>query len=149
MKDILFGISLAVISAVMYVASLTLPSSRWEPLGSGSFPRVLFVCLFVLAFVVIGQKLVSSRGTVNLDRLGLRTWLREKQIIVYCFLLLFVYIVSLKYIGFIIATIVFLSMFQWLLDRKNPNHIKNVIISVSFTLPIFYLFKWYLYVYLP
>ena len=149
MKDIIFGISLAVLSVIMYVASLSLPNSRWEPLGSGSFPRVLFVSLFVLSLVVIVQKMLATRGRVRSEPLGLGRWFQEKRIVVYCFLLLFIYIISLKYVGFIIATVVFLSVFQWMLDRKHPHFIKIIIISVSFTFPVYYLFMWYLNVYLP
>lgn len=149
MKDIAFGVALMILSAVMYVASLSLPDSKWEPLGSGSFPKVLFASLFSLALILIVQKLIASRKSARIERLRLLNWIKENKIVLYCFLVLFSYIAFQRYLGFIISTLLFLLVFQWMLDPKNTNFPKIALISVLFTFPVYFLFRLYLRVYLP
>lgn len=146
MGEIIFNAVLLIFSSILYLEAAGLPSSKWEPLGSGSFPQLVFGALAILALVSLIQKALaygkrSQEGSTSL---------RSYRVVGLVFGLFALYLISLNILGFIISTAFFLYITIWLIGPRNEKALPMITgISFVFSVAMFYVFKNYLYVYLP
>ena len=151
-----FALNLVMLAGFAYLfwEAMALPESRWEPLGAGTFPRVLLAVLMLLNVIMLIQAAPQARaelGNGPRELLGVawRTMLEFRMVFVVLgafgiFLLL------IRPLGFVIAAFLFAFGVQMLL---GPRTWRNLVISaiiaavVSVGLQVF--FAQALYVFLP
>lgn len=140
------------ISLVLFWVAGSLPASRWEPLGAGAFPKmVLGLLALVSAIGLIGGlrrlKAVRAAGaTVPAVDGGLA---RFKMVVV-VLAGFAVYVAALRWIGFSVATFVFLLGLQLVLGPKRARSIAiMVVIAAVFSFGIDLLFAQVFNVFLP
>ena len=129
-----------------------LPASRWEPLGAGSFPQLVFA-------VLAGLCLVSAiRAIINICRAGafgdlvkaLYGWIKIRRISFALFGLLVVYLGVLPIAGFSLATFVFLLITQLMIAGLSKKIvIQSVIAALIFSAGLNLLFAEVFNVFLP
>ncbi|MBJ3778790.1 tripartite tricarboxylate transporter TctB family protein [Acuticoccus mangrovi] len=139
-------------AAGLYVVSLSLPTSRWEPLGAGSFPRLVMVALGALS-------LVAALGSVRkLRRLGaapaanplVAAFFARHRVVVAVFAAFAVYLALLRPLGFAVATFLFLLAAQLLIARWSWRGLAlAIVVAAVFSFGLNFLFATVFMVFLP
>ena len=140
---IVFGLG----SVYLSVRASALPTSRWEPLGAGSFPKLVFAVLAVLCLISAVRTVIDLRKTGHLSGLGaaLAEWLKVRR-----FALLVIYLGVLPYAGFSLATFAFLLITQLMIAGiSKKTVIQSLIAALIFSVGLNLLFAEVFNVFLP
>ncbi len=150
----LLNLAMLVVFAALFVAAGALPDSRWEPLGSGTFPRGVLAFLMLLNLISMAQ---AARQALPELRIGFSrmveialTTVSEARLVIAVFLTFGLYLLALGPLGFGISTFIFASAVQIFLGPKTVKSIVVALIlaaAVSFGLQ--YVFASVLNVFLP
>ena len=145
---IVFGLG----SVYLSVRAGELPTSRWEPLGAGSFPQLVFGVLAVLCLISAVRAVLDIRKAGQLDGLGeaLCGWVKTRRISFALFGLLVIYLGVLPYAGFSLATFVFLLITQLMIAGiSKKTVIQSLIAALIFSVGLNLLFAEVFNVFLP
>jgi len=148
-------VALALGAIGLFVNAAGLPASRWEPLGAGSFPQLVFGLLALLAaFSAIGSIRQLLGDSAALDGRQLRAlpgrWLRERYLVVALFVLFGGYIAAVPRWGFSLATFGFMLAASFLLaPRTLRAWVIAVVLSLVFSFGLNLLFAEVFNVFLP
>lgn len=142
--DFFSGIGIAIFAAVFFILAGTYPEAEGYGLGPGGFPKIVTGTMFVLGVALsINSYVVAKRGAAEDKRLTLPE-LTSVLMLAAAFL---AYTFVIKYLGYIITTLVFLFLFMFLYgDRKWK---RMGVVSVLGTAITFVLFKYLFLIYLP
>lgn len=128
---LIFNGLLALLCVFLFLHAKGLPSSAWEPIGSGTFPRLLLGITFLLNLTIMlkeGRKLSASTrlapGTV-------RDWLWQHRLAFGVLGLFAVYAATLPYLGYRWATLPFVLFVQILLGARD---LRGVAIALTIAL---------------
>ncbi|MBV18014.1 tripartite tricarboxylate transporter TctB family protein [Thalassospira sp. GB04J01] len=145
---IVFGLG----SVYLSVRASALPTSRWEPLGAGSFPKLVFAVLAVLCLISAVRTVIDLRKTGHLSGLGaaLAEWLKVRRFAFALFGLLVIYLGVLPYAGFSLATFMFLLITQLMIAGiSKKTVIQSLIAALIFSVGLNLLFAEVFNVFLP
>lgn len=145
---IVFGLG----SAYLSLRAGELPTSRWEPLGAGSFPQLVFAVLAGLCLISAIRAVIGIRKAGQLDGLmsALCGWIKVRRISFALFGLLVVYLGVLPIAGFSLATFLFLLITQLLIAGiSKKTLIQSVIAALIFSVGLNLLFAEVFNVFLP
>lgn len=133
---------LALLFVGLFLRAGELPSSMWEPLGSGSFPR-LILAILVLINLAIMLKEARRLRTLQPGEPGMVVqWLRRHRLAFGVLVLLGAYILCLPWLGFALASLCFLLAGQWLLGARTARGLGiALIIALCFSFGIDLLFR--------
>lgn len=133
---------LAVLFIFLFIRAGALPSSAWEPLGSGSFPRLVLGVLVLLNLGIISQELRRSLGSPRLPQGLYRSWLWQHRLALGVLGLFAVYTLVVPTLGFRLASFVFLILAQVLLGARRLRGLTiAIIIALLFSFGIEMLFR--------
>lgn len=144
-KDTLLGIVMAIFSVGMLIQSKQLVNeNKFDTIGPSGFPEGVSWILLGLSIVLILTSLLKR--SVSSPKVTKINWN-----VIFSFVILFAYIILLPYLGFILATFIFLWILQVFLTRIRTlnSFLKITLISVIFSLVTFLLFEKVLQVFLP
>lgn len=148
--DRYLGLILVVFSAFMYVQTFKFPPAMLGTLGAGFFPKILFALLGLAGICLIVDSLIQDKKRPLGKAFSLRATWQTYSLVILSFLLVFIYIVVMHYVGFLWATLGFMISLMWLL---GPRKIKSLplimIISCGMTFVIYYTFLKVLQIFLP
>lgn len=125
-------VAILAVSVWLFFEAGTLPTSRWDVLGAGAFPQLVFGVLGLLALTALVGALRRASGTA-VAGFGSATldWLKRRYLVV-CLLAFFgLYLVLLPVFGFSPATFVFLLATQLVL---MPRSVKTVVVALVIAL---------------
>lgn len=145
---IVFGLG----SAYLSLRAGELPTSRWEPLGAGSFPQLVFAVLAVLCLISAIRAVIDIRKAGQLDGLmsALCSWIKVRRLSFALFGLLVVYLGVLPIAGFSLATFIFLLITQLMIAGiSKKTLIQSVIAALIFSVGLNLLFAEVFNVFLP
>lgn len=151
---ILLNLAFLVGFAFLFYAAGDLPDSRWEPLGSGAFPRIVLGSLMLLNATIIIMKLGAARGEVrehgrNFHRI-VGNALGSSLLVIATFGLFGVFLVAIPLFGFVLSAFLFILILQLLL---GPITVKSVIVAsivaAVTAIGVDYVFENYFNVFLP
>jgi len=141
--DFYSGIGIAVFSAVFFFIAGTYPEAA-KGLGPGGFPQIITATMFVLGMLQSVNSFVAmKRGAKESAKLN------GKEIVQMLILgaAFFAYVLVMKYLGYVISTLIFLFLFLYLYgDRK---WLRMVLVTVIGTAVTFIMFKYLFQIYLP
>ena len=162
-EDKVIGLILIFFSVFMYVQADRLPPALFGTLGAGFVPKILFIILTICGAVLIAQSLARERKTkasgtdskkAVSDRKGLliqtKEFLGNYQYVIFGFMAFLAYVLLMYYLGYTIATLIFLPVIMWILgprDKKSVVVITLTTLGVTFI--IYYSFLKFLRVFLP
>lgn len=127
-----------------------LPASRWEPLGAGTFPRLVLGALGLLAATAFVRELRLWRREGGAVRVALGPALMRYRLVVAVLGSFLIYVALLPQLGFSLASLVFLLATQLLLGPKTPRAIAvMVIVALVFSFGLNWLFAEAFNVFLP
>ena len=138
-------------SVLLYFQASGLPTSRWEVLGAGAFPKLVLGALALLSLVAIVDSVRKLRAA-GWPGFGwaVAWWLRARRLVIYLFVLLAVYLWAIPWLGFGIATFVFLLAAQALLAPWTWFAAGvGIVIAVLFSFGMNWLFAEVFLVFLP
>jgi putative tricarboxylic transport membrane protein len=100
------------------------PARQLADPGPAFFPRVIAASMIVFSLVLMFQPTKSSLRKDNeqpINRAGLAKLLLSSVLTI-------VYVFALNLIGFVIATVIYLTATMWILSPKNPRQLPLFII---------------------
>ena len=138
-------------SAGLFVVATGIPTSRFESLGAGAFPQIVFAGIALLAVIAIVDALrkipAPAYGRFAKEAAG---WARRRYLVFVCLFALTVYLLAIPLLGFSIATLVFLFGLQVILMPRRPVAILiAALIAVVFSFGLNWLFAEVFTVFLP
>jgi len=160
-EDRWIGLILIGFSLFMYLQTLEFPAAMFGTLGAGFFPRLLFVLLgLVGALLSIGGWIrdrrekqgerINGRGAKGPsgNRIA-RVWRDHSQVIL-SFVMVFVYIAGMHYLGYLMATLFFMLALMWFLGPRRRKEIPMILaVSCGMTFIIYFSFLKLLQIFLP
>lgn len=142
--DCLTGCGILILSVAAYFSADALPAAT-SGLGAGGFPKFIAFCLGVLGIVQAIISYSNMKKNPGKDKQVLhKDELLGALVMVIAFAL---YIMLVKPLGYILATIIFLNAFFFIYGERKP--VRMIIISVCFSIICYFLFKNVFYVMLP
>lgn len=108
------------------------------------FPKVIIAILGILGVVMIVKSKVKPQYTSN--------FLKDmNKYMVAVMVWSLIWVISIKYIGFFVASVASMWMIQWSLssDRDLKSAVKFLAVSVGCVFVIYYTFTKYLYIFFP
>lgn len=151
-KDRALALALLLIVAVMWVESGSIaPPTSWQPYGSALFPRILLVVIGCLSLLILVRSLMRKVPKRAGAKQLITEWFKSRRTILALFLLFGLYAAVLPVVGYIVATIGFLTTSLALLMGINTRRKWIINLTLSFTLAIviFVVFRYGLNVWLP
>lgn len=149
-SDLYTGAFTCALSIIMFCIATKLPEGMFGTLGAGFFPKIIFgalaVCSFTLmvkTFIVHFVRNKSKAQTTSFP-------FAKYQIVAVAFVLFFLYVLGLSYVGFIIASIVFLPALMWTIGPKTKASLVPIVLtSTGITAVTYISFTHFLKVFLP
>jgi len=134
------------------IKASALPSSRWEPLGAGSFPELVFGCLAALSLIATLRSINDIRKNNTFDGLGTAflLWCKTRKVSFALFGLLVVYLAILPTAGFSLASFVFLFIAQLMIAGYTiKTMVQSGITALIFSVGLNLLFAEVFHIFLP
>lgn len=139
---VLLNAALAALFAVLFLRAGNLPSSMWEPLGAGSFPRLVLGVLILLNLGIIAQELRRGLASPRLPSGVVREWLWRHRLALGVLALFALYALVVPTLGFRLASLVFLVLAQVLLGARRLRGLAiAAVIALLFSFGIEMLFR--------
>lgn len=160
-KDQIIGLLLMAFAIFMYYQASQLPPAMFGALGADIFPKLLFVLLGLFGAALVLQTTVMARREAAQARAagetdpappspGLKKWLAYYQYVVIGFASFCLYVVLMYYLGYTIATLIFMPLLMWILGPRTRKALVTIIIvSLALTFGMQYGFANVLKVFLP
>ena len=163
-EDKVIGLILIAFSVFMYVQADRLPPALFGALGADLVPKMLFIALAICGAVLIAQSLIRERKAkvsgvgfaASRTRTGAGLLLKTKallgyyQYVIFGFLAFLAYVILMYYLGYPIATLIFLPVIMWVLGPRNKKSVVVIILTtLGVTFIIYYSFLKLLNVFLP
>ncbi|WP_110686313.1 tripartite tricarboxylate transporter TctB family protein [Salinicola aestuarinus] len=132
---------LAALFAALFVQADALPSSMWEPLGSGSFPRLVLAALVVFNVLILVQSVLSLRRHDPAGGPGMIAWCLQRRLAFATLAAFTLYALLMPWLGFPLASLLFLAGVQWTLGARRGKRLAiALVVSVVFSLGLYWLF---------
>lgn len=144
-------IILLLASIGLFFVAASIPTSRFETLGAGAFPKIVFVAIGLLAAVAIVDALRRIPGRAY-GRFAAETvlWTRRRYLVIISLAALALYILAIPIAGFSIASFVFIFALQVILmPRRLKSMVLAFIIAMIFSIGLNWLFAEVFTVFLP
>lgn len=150
LANVIFNAGLAALFVGLFIQAGDLPSSMWEPLGAGSFPRLILGALVVFNLAIMVQSMMALRGTDRATSAGAREWFLQRRLAFATLAAFAIYALSMPWIGFAIASLLFLLAVQFILGaRRGRRLLIAAIIAAIFGLGLYALFSHVFLISLP
>jgi len=122
-----------------------LPGEENEPFNSRTLP---FILSFLGAFLALVEIVLSVKKTSENDKGAPLVWPKQDDFLKFLKLVVAVclYAFSLKYVGFLLATVVFIFICAWVLGERNPKTL--ILSSLVFVICFWVLLKYGLDIYI-
>lgn len=124
-KDAVSGLFLTVFSVWALYSTSAFASSSISAYGNPAVvPRITILIILVLSVLILSDGVRAMRGQATAGEAGCKkqTFLKEQLPEILTFLLLAVYVILIKPVGFVITTAVYLGLQMYILscfDRKK------------------------------
>lgn len=148
MGDIIISFVFIILSVFMLISSSQFTSGfNQESLGAAGFPRLIAIIILILAIINLIKGLRNNSKSTNMT---IKEIFNEYKFVIILLTIFFVYIVLMKYIGFVLSTMIFLLSSQWILSNKSKKNIPIIIIiTLLISLGAYFFFTSYLTVVFP
>lgn len=142
MAHIVFNGLLAVLFLFLFVRAGSYPSSMWEPLGAGTFPRLVLGMLVLFNVMIMVQETRHFLGASPLPAKACRVWIWRHRLMFGVLLLFALFVFAVPWLGFRWSSLVFLLVAQILLGaRRWKSLLIACVIALTFSFGIEMLFR--------
>lgn len=150
--DIVVSVFFMVLSAAMIVMAKMLPKSKVMDIGPDFMPLVIGTVTLILSAILLFLSVKNFKKHVaEIDPSSIEAC--DYKRVLSSVILVLIYVFTMKPIGFIISTLVFLLLQMYVLspddERTKKDVVKLAIIDVIFTMVVFFLFRYGFKIVLP
>ena len=147
-QDKVIGIILIVFAGIMYHQTTLLPPALFGDVGAAFVPKIWFtilgicgVSLTVTGFVGDRKHKASGAEDVAVDRFSVRIkeFFTHYRFVLSGFIIFFLYILLMKYIGYLYSTLLFMPVLMWVLGPKTA---KSAVIAALTSLGVTGIIYW-------
>lgn len=131
LPNIIFGIIIICIGALFFGMTFDFPKLTLEPVGPSFMPRVYSVLLIMLGLLLIMNLFKNNEAANSIDRKNLKN-------VLFSMLLVLMYIILIRYIGFYISTLLFSISFLLFSRVRNKYVIISLPIGIITVIFIFF-----------
>ncbi|GHC32845.1 tripartite tricarboxylate transporter TctB family protein [Aidingimonas halophila] len=133
---------LALFFIYLFVRAGSLPESAWEPLGAGTFPRLILGLLILLNLALVAKEVPRIASSASLPDGLIRQWLWNHRLALGVLALFGTYTLTVPLLGFRLASFLFLMLVQGLLGARRPRALLiALVIALLFSVGIHALFQ--------
>jgi len=138
-------------SAGLFVAATKIPTSRFERLGPGAFPEIVFGGIVLVALIATVDALRKiPRGAYGRFTAQTAAWVRKRYLVFITLGAMTAYLLAIPIAGFPIASLIFLFTLQVILMPRRPRSIAiAAVVAVVFSFGLNWLFAEVFTVFLP
>lgn len=140
----MYGTFMILLAAIAFYVSGTFVNIGGYDIGPAAYPRVVSIIIVLLSAALIVSTVIDKRLSGKLADLFNQ---REFTKVIFSLVLFVFYFFSMKYLGFFVATLLFMIVSLWLL--KVQSWLKILAMSILFTSIVFFIFRYVLYIKLP
>lgn len=144
------------LSTVMYVLATRLPKSRVMKIGPDFMPKVIAAVMFILSVILLLSTILTRRvrkASVEKEAAEGRIEKTDYRRVILSFLMILLYVFTLKPVGFTIMSLIFLPAEMFILapddQRTKKDLLKYLIISVIVVFVVYFLFRYGFKILLP
>lgn len=153
-RDQGIGLILVVFSGFMYYQATLLPPAMFGALGADVFPKLLFILLLIMGAALFIQATIALKKSTSDTMTGAVSQtgfsFAHFKFVVIGFTAFFLYVILMHYLGFIIATLIFMPGFMWVLSPKTKKGAALIIcVSLILTFGMQFGFTYVLKIFLP
>lgn len=121
--NILFNAGLAALFIGLFVQAGDLPSSMWEPLGAGSFPRLILGALVVFNLAIMCQSMMALRRADPTASVGAGRWFIQRRLAFATLAAFCAYALLMPWLGFALSSLLFLLVVQIILGARSGRRL--------------------------
>lgn len=156
-SDFITGLTGAIFSGLYLYATANVKifgGAATAGVNAQTIPKLWGTCLLLLSVILIARSIYKYvKGERGKSARELIEVIRERREVAYTFILLILYAVLMKPVGFIISSIVYVYLQIWVLTpitaRNKRMHYIAAGLAVFFSISLYYVFTKYLMVMLP
>ncbi|SDL39288.1 Tripartite tricarboxylate transporter TctB family protein [Modicisalibacter muralis] len=142
MAHIVFNGLLAALFIFLFVRAGSYPSSMWEPLGSGTFPRLVLGMLVLFNVMIVVQETRHFLRASPLPAKACRAWIWRHRLMFGVLLLFALLVFAVPTLGFRWSSLVFLFVTQVLLGARHWKSLLIAgVIAVAFSFGVEIVFR--------
>ncbi|WP_110643337.1 tripartite tricarboxylate transporter TctB family protein [Salinicola sp. CPA57] len=150
LANIIFNAGLAALFVGLFLQAGDLPSSMWEPLGAGSFPRLILGALIIFNLAIMVQSVAALRRTDREAGVGATHWFIQRRMAFATLAVFSLYALLMPWIGFALASLLFLLAVQVILGARRGRRLLIAgVIAAVFGLGLYVLFSHVFLISLP
>lgn len=160
-RDQTIGLVLILFAVFMYYQATLLPPPMFGALGADVFPKLLFFLLALFGGTLFVQATIKARrrpaaaeggaggaGAQTAD--GVKKAIAHYRYVIVGFAFFCLYVVLMYYLGYMIATLIFMPAFMWILGPRSKKSLLIItVVSLGLTFGMQYGFAHVLKVFLP
>ncbi len=146
-RDAVVGGLLALLSLFLLLETREIPHPPLIPISPAFYPRVILSVFLLLSLLLVISGVRAHRRVGQWDW---RTWFARYRLILGSFLLFGLYTLVLSFLGYLLSTLLFVTVMQWLLGRRGLRRLPGVLaVAVGASVGTYVVFQLYLHVLLP
>ncbi|PTW60196.1 tripartite tricarboxylate transporter TctB family protein [Breoghania corrubedonensis] len=138
-------------SVGLFLSANAIPPSRFERLGAGAFPKIVFAGIALVAVIAIIDALRKIRHEAFGRFLGETVrWAQRRYLVFICLAALAACLVAIPVLGFSLASFLFIFGLELVLMPRRPVPIFiGLLVAITFSFGLNWLFAEVFNVYLP
>lgn len=147
-RDFFVAVFFLALSVGMYILSYSLPEPMFNQLASWTWPRAILIPMGILSIVMLIQSQLSGEDSV--DFRDLLEWTRENKNPFICFVLFFVFLLTMPVLGMLLGGLAYVFLTLSVLGGWQPKQLAtHAVISIVFVCGMWAVFSLALGVVLP
>ena len=119
-RDVIVATVLLLVCGGFLYATGDIQKAIFNQMSSALWPRVILVPLILLLLIYLGRSLLQEK-TQTTDRSGFKSWFLHYRNPIYCYLMFFVFLITLPYFGMLIGGVLFVFFMLSILGGFSPR----------------------------
>lgn len=147
-RDAITALLLLVLCGVLFWTTFSIREVPFSEMGSEVWPRFILILLFVLSVVYLFRSVTLPQPETA--SFSLARWFKTYQNALICFAMFLVFLLSLPYLGMLVAGILFVFITQSIIGGFSPRQLLfHAVVSVLAVGGMWSIFTFALRVVLP
>lgn len=147
-RDTVIAVLLLILCGVLFWQTFNIREVPFSQVGSEVWPRIVLLLLAILSVIYLFRSMAEPRPQT--ETFSLRDWLLTYRNPIICFVMFFVFMLALPYLGMLVAGILFVFITQTLIGGASPRRLAiHAIVSVISVGGMWAIFTYALRVILP
>ena len=150
-RDSVIALLLLVFCGTFFWASFQIEDMGYSSMGSELWPQAILVVLTIFVLVFFVQSVAKTvEPEDKKERRGVAAWFAQYRNPIWCFVLFFVFLVTMPYLGMLLGGVLFVFLTLTALgERSMRHHVLHGVVAVVSITGMWAIFRFGLHVFLP